>query len=74
MICNWVQCNRAFIIRFWCMVCERNSRIPKEQTEIVKSEDKQDYGQQNETKDKKGTHNTPLKTKAGVTRTLQKPG
>ena len=39
-----------------------------------KSEDRQDHGQQNETKDKHRTHNTTLKTKAGVTRTLQKPG
>ena len=39
-----------------------------------KSEDRQDHGQQNETKDKHTTHNTTLKTKAGVTRTLQKPG
>ena len=46
----------------------------KGQTEIVKSEDRQDHGQQNETKDKHRTHNTTLKTKAGVTRTLQKPG
>ena len=44
------------------------------QTEIVKSEDRQDHGQQNETKDKYRTHNTTLKTKAGVTRTLQKQG
>ena len=36
-----------------------------------KSEDRQDHGQQNE--DKHRTHNTTLKTKAGVTRTLQKP-
>ena len=39
-----------------------------------KSEDRKDHGQQNETKDKHRTHNTSLKTKAGVTRTLQKPG
>ena len=39
-----------------------------------KSEDRQDHGQQNETKDKHRAHNTTLKTKAGVTRTLQKPG
>ena len=44
------------------------------QTEMVKSEDRQDDGLQNETKDKHRTHNTTLKTKAGVTRTLQKPG
>ena len=53
---------------------KRNSKIPKGQTEIVKSEDSQDHGQQNETKDKLRTHNTTLKTKAGVTRNLQKPG
>ena len=46
----------------------------KEGHRIVKSEDRQDHGQQNETKDKHRTHNTTLKTKAGVTRTLQKPG
>ena len=45
----------------------RNSKIPKGQTEIVKSEDRKDYGQENETKDKHRTHNTTLKTKAGVT-------
>ena len=39
-----------------------------------KSEDRQDHCQQNETQDKHITHNTTLKTKAGVTRTLQKPG
>ena len=44
------------------------------QTEIVKSEDRQDHGQQNETKEKHRTHNNILKTKARVTRTLQKPG
>ena len=48
--------------------------IPKGQTEIVKSEDRQDHGQQNETKDKHRTDNTTLKTKAGITRTLEKPG
>ena len=47
---------------------KRNSKIPKGQTEIVKAEDRQDHGQQNETKDKHRTHNTTLKTKAGVTR------
>ena len=31
---------------------KRNSKIPKGQTVIVKSEDKQDHGQQNEQKDK----------------------
>ena len=46
----------------------------KGQTEIVKSEDRQDLGQQNETKDKNRTHNTTLKPKAGVTQTLQKSG
>ena len=44
------------------------------QTEIVNSEDRQDHGQHNETKDKHRTHNTTLKTKAVVTGTLQKPG
>ena len=50
---------------------KRNLKKPKGQTEIEKSEDRQDHGQQNETKDKYRTHNTKLKTKAGVTRTLQ---
>ena len=45
----------------------RNSKIPNGQTEIVKSEDRQDHGQQNETKDKHRKHNTTLLTKAGVT-------
>ena len=49
-----------------------NSKIPRGQTEIVKSEDRKNHGQQNETKDKHRTHNTTLTTKAGVTRTLQK--
>ena len=53
---------------------QRNSKIPKGQTEIVKSEDRQEHGQQNETKDKHRTHNTTLKTKAGIIRTLKKPG
>ena len=52
----------------------RNLKTPKGHTEIVKSEDRQDHGQQNETKDKYRTHNTTLKTKARVTRILQKLG
>ena len=48
--------------------------IPKGQTKIVKSEDRQDHGQPNEMIEKHKKHNTSLKTKAGVTRTLQKPG
>ena len=51
---------------------KRNSKIPKGQTEIDKTEDREDHGQKNETKDKHRAHNTTLKTKAGVTRTLQK--
>ena len=51
--------------------CQRNSKTPKGQTEIDKSEDRQDHGQQNETKDKHRTHNTTLTTKAGVTRALK---
>ena len=39
----------------------------KGQTEIVMSEDRQNHGQQNETKDKHTTHNTTLKIKAEVT-------
>ena len=46
---------------------KRNSKISKGQTEIVKSEDRQDHDKQNDTKDKHRTHNTTLKTKAGVT-------
>ena len=56
------------------MHIKRNSITPKGRTEIVKSEDRHDQCQQNETKDKHRTHNTTLKTKAGITRTLQKPG
>ena len=52
----------------------RNSKIQKEQTEIVKSEDRQDYGRQNLTNVKHRTHDTTLITKARVTRTLQKQG
>ena len=43
---------------------KRNSKIPNGQTEIVKSEDRQDHGRQNETKDKHRKHKK---------RTLQKP-
>ena len=49
-------------------------KIPKGHTETVKSEDIQDHGKQNKTKDKYRTHDTTLKTKAGVTQTLQTPG
>ena len=35
---------------------KRNSKTPKVQTEIVKLEDRQGHGQQNETKDKYRTH------------------
>ena len=45
-----------------------------EQKEIVKSEDRQYHGQQNNTKDKHRTYNTTLKTKAWVTLTLQNLG
>ena len=48
--------------------------IPKRQTEIVTSEDRKDHNQQNETKDKQRKHNTTQKTKARLSRTLQKPG
>ena len=44
------------------------------QTEIIKSEVRQNHSQQNETKDKHRKQNTTLKTKAGVTRTVQKRG
>ena len=40
----------------------KNSKIPNEQAEIVKSEDRQDHDQQNETKDKHRTLMTTLKT------------
>ena len=52
---------------------QRNSKIPKGQTVIVKTEDRKDHGLQNEMKNKHRSHNTTLRTKAGVTRTLQKP-
>ena len=73
----------CYIYILWCyfssvplepILTRRNSKIPKGQTEIVTSENRQEHGQQNETKHKHRTHNTTLKTKAGVTRTLQKPG
>ena len=51
-----------------------NSKIPKGQTKIVKLEDRQDHGKQNETKDNHRTHNTSLKAKSGQTRTLQSHG
>ena len=44
--------------------------IPKGQTDI----ERQDHGQQNEKENKYKTHNTTLKTKSGVTGTIQKPG
>ena len=53
---------------------KRNSKIPKGQKVIVKSGDRQDYDQQNDTKDKHRTHNTTVKSNAGITRTLKKPG
>ena len=43
---------------------KKKSKIPKGQTEIVKSQDRQDHGQQNETADKQSTHNTTLNTLA----------
>ena len=51
---------------------KNNLKIPKWQKELVKSEDRQIHGQQSEMKDKHSTNNTTLKTKAGVTRNLQK--
>ena len=50
-----------------CKWADRTGMYIRPWTEIVKSEDRQDHGQQKETKDKYGTHNTTLKTKAGVT-------
>ena len=44
-----------------------------EENQIVKLEDRQDHGQQNETKDNYRTHNLTLEIIAGVTWTLQKP-
>ena len=70
-----IDYKQVITTHFACkMTIKRNTMILKRQTEIVKSEDRQDHGQQNETKDKHRTHDTTLKTKAGVTRTLQKPG
>ena len=46
--------------------------MPKGQTEIVKSEDKINHGQQKEKADKYNHHNTILTTKARVSRNLQK--
>ena len=43
------------------------------QTEIVQSEEKQDHGQQNKTKDKDRNYDTTQKTEAGVTNPT-KPG
>ena len=56
------------------LVKSRNSTIPKRQTKIVKYEDRQDHRRQNETEGNHRTHNTTLKTKDGLTRTLKKPG
>ena len=53
---------------------KRTSKIPKGQIVIIQSEDRQGHGQQNEMKDKHRAHNITLKIKAGITRTLQKPG
>ena len=39
----------------WC-IRKRSSKILKGQTEIVKSEERQDHGQQNEMKGKHRTH------------------
>ena len=64
---DWSQINLIYLLT-------RNSNIPKGQTEIVKQEDRQDHGEQNETKDKHRIYNTTLRTKAGVTQILQKPG
>ena len=50
---------------YCCEICakdKRISKIPKGHTEKVNSEDRQDHGQQKETKDKHRTHNTTLKT------------
>ena len=69
---GWTASNFNQMINVYTF--KRKSKIPKLQTEIVKSRDRQDHVKQNETKDKHVTHNTTLKTKAGVTRTLQKPG
>ena len=63
-----------FTIPTYTLCTKRKFEDTERETEIVQSEDKQDHGQQNKTKDKHRTHNTTLKTKAGVTRTLQKPG
>ena len=46
-------------------------KIPKGQTEIVMSDDRQDHAQQNETKDKYRTQINILKIEAGVTQSLK---
>ena len=56
------------------VVFKRNLKIPKGQTDIARSEDRQDHGQENKTKDKHRPHDITVKHKAGVTRTLQKQG
>ena len=48
-----------------------NSKIPKGLTKIVKSEDKQDHGQQYKTEDKHRKNDITLKPKAKVIRTLK---
>ena len=56
------------------MALKTNSKILKGQAEIVKSEDRQDHGQQNKTKDKHRTHAITLKLNWSKAQTLQKPG
>ena len=56
------------------MIIQKEFEDTKGSDRNRKSEDRQDHGQQNETKAKHRTHNTTLKTEAGVTRTLQKQG
>ena len=57
-----------------CSFSQKEFEDIKGEAEIVKSENRQFRGQQNETKGKHRSHNTTIKTKAGVTRTLQNPG
>ena len=73
---TWIQVNPK--LAPLCVLCTFNfmknkySKIPKGQTEIVKSE--KTMANRTKKKIKHRTHNTTLIPKGGVTRTLQKPG
>ena len=51
-----------FLNKYW--------KIPKGQTEII-SQNRQDHGQQNATKDTHRTHNTSLKTDSAFLKFMQ---